>query len=61
MYLGTDFLCWFPNLPRFLSGNAEEGFGSKSDNQKNLSTKPKTSLVNKLGQDTFEKSQDQKK
>ena len=34
MYLGTDFLCWFPDLPSFLSGNAEEGFGSKSNNQK---------------------------
>ena len=34
MCLGTNFMCWCPDLPCFLSDNSDEEFGCKNNNQK---------------------------
>ena len=55
MYIGNDFLCWCPHLPRFLSDDTEEGFGSTNDNQKLFIHQDKSIMGNKVVKKIFEK------
>ena len=61
MYLENYFLCWFPNIPRFLSDNAEEGFGCTNNNQKKSIHQAKSIIGGEIRQKTFENLLEQTK